>query len=182
MLPRFFYFLSVLLLTGCASYTRIVDTWPAELPPADYFVAAYEQDLDNQKVQSLRSYLIWVKRFYQGWVVYEKGWLPMSEDLVSRIDDHDKKSEAAAKIAEIGLRISPEWAKDKDDRYILTSTISEWGESLLESLSRGDSLELMDSVMADITLLERGQLAPEEITIERYFPDLKIDEDDDFFF
>ena len=40
----------------------------------------------------------------------------------------------------------------------------------------------MDRVLADIQLLEQRQLDPEEISIERYFPDLAMGEDDEFFF
>ncbi len=158
------------LLTACASYQDIGSDWHQALPPVDIFVAAYESDDENAQIQAIEVYLLWVKRFYQGWALYENGWLKMSDDLARRIKDPAERRAAAAKIRRIGLLVAPEWAKEKDSRYITTSMIVVWGESLLESLDRGNPLRLMDAVLTDIDLLEGGQLDVEDISVERYFP------------
>jgi len=179
---RIFIIALAVLMAGCSSYPRIVDNWPSELPPANIFIDEYKKDLENQTGQSIENYLMWVKRFYKGWVVYDRGWLTMSAELKDRIKDPSKDKKAQEKIYQIGLLIAPEWAKEKESRYIKTNAVAAWGDSLLESLSRGESLELMDSVIKDIMLLEKGHLRPDAIDIERYFPDLAEDEKDGFFF
>lgn len=172
-----------MILAGCASYPQIVENWSADMPPSRIFIAEYSRDVDNQAEQSIENYLMWVKRFYQGWVVYDRGWINMSAELSEEISDPVERKKAQEKIHQIGLLIAPEWAKEKESRYIKTSAVSEWGESLLEALSRGQVLELMDSVVKDIALLKGSELTSEEITIERYFPDLLAeDEKDGFFF
>ena len=181
MLHRLLLMVLVALLAGCASNTRIINSWPADLPPVDLFVSAYQADLDNQKVHSLENYLTWVKRFYQGWALSENGWNRMSEMLVSKAKA-DEQARVNEKIQQIGLRIAPEWAKEKPERYIYTSTMSVWGDALLESVSREQIISLLDAVLTDLDLLEQDQLQPEDIRIERYFPDRAMNQQDDFFF
>lgn len=164
----------LLTLAGCAGYSRVVDDWPDEIPSADLFVDVYENDLANQEVQSLEDYLVWVKRFYQGWVVYNNGWLKMSRNLSSQMPENQKDA-ASQRIAEIGLKIAPEWAKAKKDRYIFTDMVAVWGEALLEALDRGEVFQYMDSVEQDLQLLKEGQIQRQDISMQRYFPDIQED-------
>ncbi|MFX4227546.1 MAG: hypothetical protein ACFHHU_06590 [Porticoccaceae bacterium] len=163
-----------LTLAGCISYPKIATDWPGELPPVDLFVEAYENDLANQEVQSMEDYLLWVKRFYQGWVVYDNGWLKMSRNLAEQMPVN-QRSLASQQIAEIGLKIAPEWAKEKTDRYIFTDMVVVWGEALLEALDRGEVFEYMDSVEQDLKLLKKGQVKRQDIFMQRYFPDIQED-------
>lgn len=162
----------LLYLAACSHQPRAMHNWSPELPEVGIFLKAYEADQENQNAQSLENYLIWVKRFYQGWIVYDRGWLKMSSELEASIENEEKRVLASEKIQQIGLLIAPEWAKEKEGRYIRTRDVSVWGESLLEALSRGASIEFMNSVAADIALLRQGQIASDDIRIERYFPDL----------
>ncbi len=170
------------MLSGCSSYPKILESWPSEMPPAHIFITEYNKDPENQAAQTVENYLTWVTRFYEGWVVYDRGWLNMAVELEEEITNPSDRQEALEKIHQIGLLIAPEWAREKESRYIKTGAVAEWGESLLEALSRGESLELMDLVIRDITLLESGDLISDDINIERYFPDLSDNEKDSFFF
>lgn len=181
MTLRIFLIVAAMMFSGCTSHPKIVEKWPPVMPPVHIFLQEYESDTENQAEQSLEAYLTWVKRFYQGWVVYERGWLKMSNDLAVSIDNEADLLLAEQKIHRIGLLIASEWAKEKDSRYIKTSDVSAWGESLLESISRGSILELMDLVIQDIDLLRQGQINSADIRIERYFPDME-EEEGGFFF
>ena len=182
MKQRVFSIAIVLLFAGCASYPTIVDDWPSNLPDFRIFIDEYSADLDNQKDQSIENYLLWVKRFYQGWVVYDRGWLEMTDELKANINDPQERQIAEQKIHQIGLLIASEWAKEKESRYVKTGAVAAWGESLLKALSRGQALELMESVIQDIALLENGSLSSDEIEIERYYPDLAEGSEDGFWF
>lgn len=163
-----------LILAGCVSHVGVITDWHGELPPVEPFVEAYENDLANQEVQSMEDYLLWIKRFYQGWVVYDNGWLKMSRGLTEQMP-LDQRTIASQRIAEIGLKIAPEWAKEKKDRYIFTDMVAVWGEALLEALDRGEVFEYMDSVEQDLKLLKNGQIQRQDISMQRYFPDIKED-------
>lgn len=163
-----------MILSGCVSHIGVSTDWPGELPPVKLFVEAYENDQINQEVQSMEDYLLWVKRFYQGWVVYDNGWLKMSRDLVEQMPSNQREA-ASQRIAEIGLVIAPEWAKEKTDRYIFTDMVAVWGEALLEALNRGEVFEYMDSVEQDLKMLKNGQIQRQDIFMQRYFPDIQED-------
>jgi len=162
----------LLTLSGCVSYSRMANDWPSEIPPMDLFVEAYENDQANQEIQSMEAYLVWVKRFYQGWVVYDNGWLKVSQNLSESMPVNERAA-ANHRIAEIGLKIAPEWAKEKTDRYIFTDMVVVWGEALLEALDRGEVFRYMDSVEQDLQLLSEGQIQRRDIFMQRYFPDIQ---------
>ncbi len=159
-------------LAGCASYYKMQMEWSEDLPPIDIFLEAYESDPANQQLQSLEEYLVWVKRFYQGWVVYNNGWLQMSDDLTSQMPANQRPL-VRQRIAGIGLSIAPEWAKEKPDRYIFTNMVAVWGEALLEALERDEVLAYMDAVERDLQLLKAGQVGRQDISMQRYFPDIE---------
>ena len=102
--------------------------------------------------------------------------------LADRTRDDPQSDLIQQRIAEIGLRISPEWAKEEPNRYIHTHNVSTWGESLLEALSRDQLLPYMDQVMLDIDLLEAGELSHKAISMDRYFPTEFDDQDDEVSF
>lgn len=179
---RVFLIVLTFMLSSCASYPKVVSSWSSALPPVDIFLSEYESDIENQAEQSVKVYLTWIKRFYEGWVVYDNGWLNMSVELTSRVEDPSERQKVQEKIHELGLMIAPEWAKEKSNRYIKTKAVAAWGDSLLEALSRGDVMSLMESVVLDIERMKQGQLSSDDIRIERYFPDVEIDDDDSFFF
>jgi len=162
------------VLFGCSSSPEVVDDWPAELPPKEIFIQSYENDADNQEVQSREDYLTWIKRFYQGWVVYSHGWLKVSQNLLEELP-MDQRAAARDQIADIGLEIAREWAKDKMDRYIFTNMVAVWGGGLLEALNQGDIFKYMELVEQDLELLKRRNIVREDISLQRYFPNIQTD-------
>ena len=173
-LSRFAPGLVLFVLFGCSSSPKVADDWPAEIPSRDLFIQVYESDASNQEVQTREDFLVWVKRFYQGWVVYDHGWLKISQDLLEKLP-MDQRPVASNRIAEIGLEIAPDWAKEMKDRYIFTNMVAVWGEGLLEALNRGKVFQYMDLVEQDLQLLEQRKITRQDISIQRYFPDIQTD-------
>jgi len=87
----------------------------------------------------------------------------------------DQREEARSQIAEIGLEIAREWAKEKQDRYIFTNMVAVWGEGLLEALNRGEIFQYMELVEQDLESLKQRNIVREDISIQRYFPNIQTD-------
>ncbi|MBT5031699.1 MAG: hypothetical protein HOM55_05315 [Proteobacteria bacterium] len=137
----------------------------------------WTQDPSNQMVQSLDSYLRWVLRFYQGWPVYDYGWLDLTRDVLTSIENPVKQELLAPRLVELGRVISIEWSKDSSDHYIRTPTISIWGDALREAVIRDDVQALTDKIFKDIDQLASRQLDLKDVTLKRYY-DI---EEEDFF-
>lgn len=166
------YILLILLgtsLLGCSTYSSKRSSWPEGLPSREYFVAVYAADEDNQRVQSLDSYLTWVVRYYQGWEVYRRGWLQMTDELLESVDDPELAQQISRKMADLGLAICGEWAKKSRERTIYTSHVSVWGNALLEAMARGEELQLISSIQRDVDGLLARKLDKEAVTAERYY-------------
>lgn len=164
-------------LAGCVSTPPDTAAWPSNLPPRALYETAWKQDPINKKIQSLNSYLRWVIRFYQGWPVYDYGWLDITRDVLNSIKDPVEKELIAQRLVEMGQLISLEWSKDSPDRYIRTPTISTWGDALREAIERKEVQVLANRIFHDIDQLANQQLALNEITLKRYYDT----EEEDFF-
>ena len=164
-------------LLGCTVTPVQEIAWPENIPPRELYEQAWRADEQNRAVQDLDGYLRWVLRFYQGWPVYDYGWLDTTRDVLASADNPGDRNILRAQLFEMGKRISIEWSKDSDHRYIRTPTISAWGSALREATDRGEVAELMDRVFNDIDLLAARQLKVEEISLERYY----TLEEEDFF-
>ncbi len=171
-----FLIISVLVLAGCTTLPK-QENWPAEIPPYDYFVGQYQSDVGNRKEQSLNAYLGWVKNFYDGFLVGNRGWLAISQEAEEMIDDPEKQQSVEEKLYLLGKKISAEWSKSKKHQRINTRLLGIWGASLQEAIDRDEPLEYIDSVESDVDALLLGDLKKEEIENYRYFP-----ESDSFFF
>ena len=168
---------TLFLLSGCANHLAKQEYWPADIPPRDFFVAAFDADLDNKKGQDLDEYLLWVVRFYKGWELYRNGWTQVTEDSLHGVTDPERASEIKIKMELIGSGIACEWAKNKNDRRVLTRHVVVWGNALIESIKR-DQLEevrLINRVLADLYGLLDKTIDLEEIKAERYYPKDKDD-------
>ena len=170
-------FLVMASLVGCIGTPPSRAEWPNNLPPRSLYETAWAQDPENQMVQSLDGYLRWVLRFYQGWPVYDYGWLDITHDVLASIDDIEKQERVAPRLIEMGRVVSIEWSKDSSDRYIRTPTISIWGDALREAVNRDDVQTLVGKIFEDIDQLANRQLGLEDITLDRYY-DI---EEEDFF-
>ncbi|MBT5559241.1 MAG: hypothetical protein HOJ88_05050 [Proteobacteria bacterium] len=164
-------------LAGCISAPPTTADWPSNLPPRELYETAWAQDTANQEVQSLNAYLRWVLRFYQGWPVYDYGWLDITRDVLASIQEPAEKESVAEQLIEMGQLISLEWSKDSPDRYIRTPTISTWGDALREAIEREEVQALTIRLFEDIDKLANQQISITDITLERYYDT----EEEDFF-
>lgn len=164
-------------LLACSTHRSAQDTWPDAMPSRAYFVKVYEADKINKQIQTRDEYLTWILRFYNGWELYRRGWIKMTDELVAQVQDPQQVTEIRYKIDRIGRLVSGEWAKKSDTRTIYLRHVSIWGNALLESLDRDQALPLINQVNQDVDDLLAHRIKPEVITADRYFP---ADEDDPF--
>lgn len=166
-------------LFACSSnkVARQADAWPSDMPSRAYFLKVYEADEVNKKIQTKEEYLTWIVRFYNGWELYRRGWIKMTNELVAQVDDPSQIKEIRYKVDRIGRLVSGEWAKKSDTRTIYLRHVSVWGNALLESLDRNEALPLINRVNQDVDDLLAHRINADVITAERYFP---VNEDDPF--
>jgi hypothetical protein len=156
-------------LVGCTSYSSKSANWPENIPPREYFVEVYMADEKNRQEQSLDNYLMWVVRFYQGWKIYPRGWLRMTNELLETVDDPQLVEQISIRMADLGQTICGEWAKKSDERRIYTSHVAAWGNALLEAMARGEELQLISSIQRDVDSLLARELDASVVTLERYY-------------
>jgi hypothetical protein len=166
------FLLTLLITSGCSSLQdkpRHDFGWPKDLPTKEYFVQYYYDDANQQQASTLETYLLWVKRFYLGWELYQRGWLQATDELVESIAEPGDKIQAQEKAFAIGKLVAAEWAKDKRFRVINTRHLSIWGNALNESTLKDEQLLILDQILNDAsTLLERG-IQPRDIVANRYY-------------
>lgn len=164
---KFVAIFSLLILLGaCVSSPSL---WSDTLPPVSTFQDNWRADVANREVQAEEEYLLWVQRFYEGYNTVP-GWFDLTTQVLARLPAAERVA-ATERLAELGVRISGEWAKDNSVRRIDTSTVATWRDALQESLSRmefNDYLMLLDK---DISALLSGELTTDDITFERYYID-----------
>lgn len=177
MHPAFVTFLFLIALPACTIFQTLEANWPANVPPRGYFVDVYRQDALNADIQTQDQYLTWVTRFYQGWVLYPRGWNSVTEELLARIEDEDTYGEVKDKMASLGLVICGEWAKNNKTRLINTRHVSIWGHALHKSLENNEILALFERVNTDIEDLLSGKIAANQIAEDRYYSQEDIYQD-----
>jgi hypothetical protein len=163
------------LLSGCSTRMTQQANWPKDIPSREFFVAHYEADTVNKEQESVDEYLLWVVRFYKGWELYSNGWTKVTQDSLYGVTDPVLAKEIKTKMDMIGETIACEWPKNKKDRRILTRHIVVWGNALVESIKRGQELNLINRVLADARGLVGNQVAIDDIKADRYFPQDKDD-------
>ncbi|MGB5325150.1 MAG: hypothetical protein WBN40_06985 [Pseudomonadales bacterium] len=159
------------LLAACASNQRQLPPWPVHLPPVEEFLSVYQADADNAAVQNEDEYLKWVKRFYIGWALYPNGWEWLTETVMRETPDYQQRLHLKRQMADIGQRIGGEWAKDSRHRYINTSHLMVWGDSVKLAIKKGTQIQLADHISVDVDALLAATLDPAVIDMDRYFPD-----------
>ena len=167
----------LVLLTACATQQTVHRSWPEGAPSLAYFEQIYAEDLRNQQEQTLDEYLVWVKRYYEGWELYRRGWLDVTQDLVVQIENPQVAQEVDTKMYAVGRAIAGEWAKKTNTRKIFTRHVAIWGNALVESMNRGEELKLINIVQRDVDHLLADKLPVDAITADRYYAP---DEDDVF--
>ncbi|MDT8429611.1 MAG: hypothetical protein RQ757_12710 [Pseudomonadales bacterium] len=151
------------LLQGCINLNK----WPADIPERALFNAAYEQDIENQQVQSRDEYLTWVLRFYAGWGPMAMGWNDMTLAVMDGLEG-ELYQEAESKRDFLGLLISAEWAKDNNVRKINTAMLSLWGAVMISVPDATQRIAALDLLIADAQDLLDGELFADQVNDQRY--------------
>jgi len=158
--------LLILLLTACAS---LPERWPEGAPPRAYFEEVYAADARNRQLEARDDYLLWVSRFYSG-VPPVAGWLDLSEAVLATLTEPERGG-VAARLLELGAKISSDWAKSNELRVIDNRVGNVWRAALDEALNQGDIEGFLDRLEADVDALLSGELDAEQVRFERYYED-----------
>jgi hypothetical protein len=169
--------LLLFFLHACATPSTITTAadWPSTLPDRLVFERAWTQDRANGMVQSEEEYLLWVRRFYEGFNTVP-GWLEMSAQVQDRVDAETAAREAP-KLVNLGMRISREWAKDNAVRSIDSAAVAAWRGALLEAMYQNDLPGFLNRLDADVSGLIAGRLEGDVISLQRYYA---VEDFDDF--
>ncbi len=166
--------LTVILLVLAACQTRLDDTaWPSNIPPKAYFVEV-GRDLigpdSNNLERQLNSYLLWIKRFYQGSIIYPLGWNEMTDTLVASLGEPADPIEVRQRMYELGRKISAEWAQDDKKRKINSANVAAWGSALRTAVEYKQQVRFIEQVERDVDDLLSGKIDSSEISRARYYP------------
>ena len=168
--------LILLVLSGC----QTIDTtsnWPSNLPDRQLFVDEYNKSFNaGENFIELEPHLSWIKRFYQGTVLYPQGWLKVSDTVLDSLTSVQDKNNVAPRLNDLGFKISNEWAKDNAVRKITSSNIIVWGGGLRTAAKEGSQLDFLNKVEQDVDAMLRGELKAEDIQRTRYFPPEDFDD------
>ena len=163
-------FCAFLLTSGCISKTSIAN-WPANLPARSIFVDTFDQQQKaGTNSNSLQSHLFWVKRYYQGSIIYPLGWTRMTEMLLRTISDESQRGQIRARMYDLGKTIVIEWAQDNKYRAIDSAAVAVWGTALRTASQLGEQALFISKVEHDVDALLNGELHKKQITRERYYP------------
>ena len=177
-----FLILSCLMLTSCSLFKIEPRDWSASWPPESYFKTIYDLDEANQAVQSYSEYIVWIKRFYSGWVFYPSGWEGMVEQLLETKEDPALQSWLRQGMLEIGAKISSEWAKDDYHRLINSKHLLNWSDAVRRSVAQGQEVWLLAEINKDVVALLDGSVTASTIEQKHYFASSRnIDESYDEF-
>jgi len=158
------------LVQGCATPEQQFQDppdWPAGVPAASPFRAAWRADAANRSLQSEADYLQWVQRFYLGGNLVP-GWLDLSEQVLQDLNEAEQAS-VSGRLWQLGMRIGREWAKDNAVRRVNTRMVAVWRDALLEALRREDLEAYLLLLEHDVAALLAAELGAEEILFERYY-------------
>ncbi|MEE3240344.1 MAG: hypothetical protein VX231_05185 [Pseudomonadota bacterium] len=158
-----------LLLTSCSIFKIESRDWPVNWPPESYFQFIYDLDEANQTAQSYAEYIVWVKRFYSGWVFYPSGWDGMVEQLLATKEDQALQAWFRKEMLEIGAKICSEWAKDDYHRLINSQHLLNWSDALRRSVAQGQEVWLLAEINQDVDALLNASVTAFSIEQKRYF-------------
>lgn len=166
-----------LALQSCISQN--LSNWPATIPQQQLFIRAYEGDLQNQPRQSQQEYLEWILSFYKGSLVYQDGWLDIEAMVLLNAATKDRQALHTG-LAQLGLIIATEWAKDNEIRLIDSQMLALWGSILQLATSTEQQVLSINTIEQDVMDLLSGGLQGEDIQESRYAATLGIDLFGDF--
>ncbi|RBP50890.1 hypothetical protein [Arenicella xantha] len=159
-------------LTGCQSFGT-KQPWPAELPDKQLFIDAYleKRNLETVAPDVIETHLSWIRRFYQGTLLYPNGWNQATQQFLATVKNSKTKREVRRRMRQLGIDIANEWAQDNHYRNIDNTNVAIWGSALREAAERSDHLNFITKVEADVAKLVAREIAPSQIQYERYYPE-----------
>jgi len=167
-----------LVLSACQTLDS-KNNWPSDVPDRRIFVTAYQNQIgevvDDGDI-ALEKHLVWVKRFYQGSIIYPIGWNRMTEMVLDSLDESHNFPDAEQRIAALGKRICIEWAQDNRIAKIRSSNIAVWGAALRKSVNNNQQKAFIELVEKDVEALIAGELDSKQINQDRYYPEEDIDD------
>lgn len=171
----------IVLLSACVTAPE-AEQWPQDMPPRSYFVDYYAQDKAHQQVLSERGYLTWIYRFYKGWELYSRGWLQATDELADSLTTPEDKAHGRELMEEIGLLISPDWAKSDPYRSITVRHVALWGNVILQAMVEDQQFPMLYHIRDDAKQMLAGNLDPKAVKKSRYMAEEAFAEmgDDDF--
>ncbi len=169
-------FSRLFLLLLCSALAACVtpvgeNKWPSSLPDRKVFVDNWQIQRDaGTNDSSLDNHLVWIRRFYEGSVLYPIGWNQMSDSVLDSLDTQRERQALRPRLRELGLAISIEWAQNNADRKINSSAIAVWGGALRTAIEEKQQFIFVEKIEQDVTSLLNGNLKSSEIVRERYYP------------
>ena len=141
--------------------------WPDGIPPVSYYVGVYEKDPENQALQSLKDYLYWIEGFYEGTVLYPRGWSDLVADQLSQ-SSGEESADRSRQLYRLGRDISTDWARHNRVRRIDNRHLAVWGAAAGRAIDEDNVDETLQRIAADVKLLLSGELQPDAVTAARY--------------
>ena len=165
-----------LALAAC----QTIDTsqnWPLDLPDRQFFVDNYKKkrNLSEVSSQTVEAHLIWIKRFYQGTILYPNGWNDATKMFLETASSEQQKKALQERMHELGKHIACEWAQDNEIRKINSANVAVWGSALRHAAAINDHNAYISKVEKDVADLISGNIQRSEIAFERYYPDEDYD-------
>lgn len=164
-----------LLFAGCATVQK-EENWPSDLPKRKVFTDSFKkQTAKGTTTISLNEYLTWIRRFYEGSVIYSLGWLKMTEMTLESVEPSEQ-ARFKRRMAELGEKISIEWVQDNNKRNIDSGALSAWGNSLVIAAERKELDSYLDLVEKDVEDLLQNKIKAKIIVQDRYYPETDYDD------
>lgn len=113
------------------------------VPKAGDFIAAYQEDVANQKIQTFKDYYAWVETFYRGNFL-DTGWTKRATKLLTGPNDNPS---TRAKFNELGRLLAQEWSKDNSVRKISTKDLRKYGKEFKEAVKNGSLVEAIETAL-----------------------------------
>ena len=161
-----------ILLSACAGLREeSVAGWPADIPPASYFLEAYASDTRNHDYQTRDEYLYWVRSFYEGTTLYPRGWNDVTEAILAETAEPKLAAERQAQLATLGRDIATEWSKDSSISLVKSSHLAVWGVATERAVGEDNVEETLELITEDLQQLLARELDPDAVTAGRYHPE-----------
>ena len=169
MYSRALIYISLALLQSCTTLPSDND-WPSDLPAKSIFVESCQKKNGCATDNQTKDHLQWIKRFYQGSILYPTGWHEISERLLATLNNNEIVLNTSQRLDKLGLKIVLEWAQDNRVRLINSKLLSIWGNALARSTENNSQIEFITQIEKDVDQILLGTLSAEEISSDRYYP------------